>query len=80
MNRFQIKEMRDALEYTYFVEEIADDYILVSLVDDKEDDKQYKVFYLKCPDCGSFLLFDLDKDKCKCSNKECEYHAMIQKA
>lgn len=82
MNRHLIKEMRQALEYTYFVEEVTDDYILVSLLESDPDKPicYFKVFGIKCPDCGSFLLFDMDKDNCICSNNECLYHKFIAKA
>lgn len=76
MNRFQIKEMRGNLEYTYFVHEVTDDYILVSHIDD-EDDKCYRAYYQKCPECGAFLLFDLEDDNCLCSNKDCEFRKAI---
>ena len=80
MNRFQIKEIRDLLEYNkngFFVEEITDDYISATHLDD-ETGTLYKVFpNEKCPECESYLLFNDETAEFICLNKDCLYTNIV---
>ena len=80
MDRFQIKEIRDLLEYNkngFFVEEITDDYISATHLDDKTG-TLYKVFpNEKCPECESYLLFNDETAKFICLNKDCLYTNIV---
>lgn len=72
MDRHLIKDIRLQLEYRYFVEEVTDNYIVFIKIDD-ENEVRYKVFGIKCPECGAYLLFDMDIVGCQCSNDDCDY-------
>lgn len=76
VDRFQIKRIRDLLEYNkngFYVEEITDDYISATHLDD-ETGTLYKVlFNEKCPVCGEYLLFNNETDKYICLSEKCLY-------
>ena len=80
MDRFQIKEIRDLLEYNkngFFVEEVTDDYISATHLSDKTN-TLYKVFpNEKCPECGTYLIFNDETAEFLCLNKDCLYTNVV---
>lgn len=76
VDRFQIKRIRDLLEYNengFYVEEITDDYISATHLDDKTGTLYKVLFNEKCPVCGEYLLFNNETDKYICLSEKCLY-------
>lgn len=76
VDRFQIKKIRDLLEYNtngFYVEEITDDYISATHLDD-ETGTLYKVLFNDtCPKCGEYLLHNTVTNNYICLNSDCLY-------
>ena len=71
MDRHLIKDIRLQLEYRYFVEEVTDNYIVFIKIDD-ENEVRYKVFGIKCPECGEPIIHEGGCDICKaCGWSKC---------
>ena len=78
MNRFQIKEIRDAIETNgFFVERFEDDCIIVSHLKDPTG-KELKVFASeRCPKCNCYLVFDESTKTYLCLNDKCFYETEV---
>ncbi len=74
MDRLQIKDMRFGVEgQGYFVEQVKDDYIIVSNLDDPDEGMFLVYPEEKCPICGEYLVFSTEADRYMCSGRECLY-------